>query len=180
MRERKTPAQRPVIRDELERDAAAVRGLLQQAFDSPVEASIVDALRLACPDRISLVADHEGEVGGHILFTPVEIDGAAGRVRGYGLAPLAVRPDLQRRGLGSALVQAGLARVREAGAPFVLVIGHPTYYPRFGFGPASRHGVRCQWPDIPDEAVMLLVLDAGGSLALAGEARYRAEFDAAG
>ena len=100
-------------------------------------------------------------------------------MRGYGLAPMAVRPEQQRRGLGSALVRAGLARVQAAGAPFVLVIGHPAYYPRFGFVPASRHGVRCQWPDIPDEAVMLLVLDAGRAMPLAGEARYRPEFDAA-
>lgn len=168
-----------MIRDETEGDAAAIRGVLQRAFESPLEASIVDALRLACPDRISLVAEHESEVAGHILFTPVEIGAAAGVVRGYGLAPMAVRPEQQRRGLGSALVRAGLARVQAAGAPFVLVIGHPAYYPRFGFVPASRHGVRCQWPDIPDEAVMLLVLDAGRAMPLAGEARYRREFDAA-
>ena len=90
-----------------------------------------------------------------------------------------MRPDLQRRGFGSALVRAGLARVEEAGAPFVAVIGHPAYYPRFGFVPASRHGVRCQWPDFGDESVMLLVLAAGRAMPLAGEARYRQEFDVA-
>jgi len=167
-----------MIRDEAESDAAAVRALLMAAFESPVEAGIVDVLRLACSDRISLVAEHESEVAGHILFTPVEIGAAAGVVRGYGLAPLAVRPDRQRRGIGSRLVHAGLARVREAGAPFVIVIGHPDYYPRFGFAPASRHGVRCQWPDIPDAAVMLLVLDPART-PFEGEARYRPEFDAA-
>lgn len=168
-----------MIRDEAERDAPAIRALLRQAFDTPVEAAIVDALRVACDDRVSLVADHEGEVAGHILFTPVEIGTAAGLVRGYGLAPMAVRPALQRRGLGSSLVHAGLDRVRAAGAPFVIVIGHPDYYPRFGFVPASRFGVRCQWPGIPDEAVMLNVLDTGCSASLSGEARYRPEFDAA-
>jgi putative acetyltransferase len=168
-----------VIRDEAAGDAGGIRTLLQQAFDSPVEADIVDALRLGCDDRVSLVADHEGEVAGHILFTPVEIGTAAGTVRGYGLAPMAVRPGLQRRGIGSGLVRAGLARVRASGAPFVIVIGHPAYYPRFGFVPASRFGVRCQWPGIPDEAVMLVVLDAGRGASLAGEARYRPEFDAA-
>lgn len=168
-----------MIRDEAERDAAAVRGLLEQAFESPVEAGIVDALRLACADRISLVAEHDGDVAGHILFTPVEIVSAAGPVRGYGLAPMAVVPVLQRRGIGSGLVRAGVARVRDTGAPFVIVIGHPSYYPRFGFVPASRYGVRCQWPSIPDEAVMLLVLDHTRAGSLAGEARYRPEFDAA-
>ena len=167
-----------MIRDEAESDAAAVRALLMAAFESPVEAGIVDALRLACSDRISLVAEDGGEVAGHILFTPVDLATTAGVVRGYGLAPLAVRPDRQRRGIGSRLVHAGLARVREAGAPFVIVIGHPDYYPRFGFAPASRHGVRCQWPDIPDAAVMLLVLDPTRT-PFEGEARYRPEFDAA-
>ncbi len=167
-----------MIRDEAERDAAAVRALLIAAFESPVEAGIVDALRLACSDRISLVAEDGGEVTGHILFTPVDLATTAGVVRGYGLAPLAVRPDCQRRGIGSRLVRQGLARVREAGAPFVIVIGHPGYYPRFGFTPASRHGVRCQWPDIPDAAVMLLVLDPERT-PFEGEARYRPEFDAA-
>ena len=95
------------------------------------------------------MAEDGGEVAGHILFTPVDLATTGGVVRGYGLAPMAVRPDRQRRGIGSRLVHAGLARLREAGAPFVIVIGHPGYYPRFGFTPASRHGRRCQWPDIP-------------------------------
>jgi putative acetyltransferase len=167
-----------VIRDEAERDTAAVRALLIAAFESPVEAGIVDALRLACSDRISLVAEDGDEVAGHILFTPVDLATTGGVVRGYGLAPMAVRPDRQRRGIGSRLVHAGLARLRQADAPFVIVIGHPDYYPRFGFRPASRYGVRCQWPDIPDAAVMLLVLDPART-PFEGEARYRPEFAAA-
>jgi putative acetyltransferase len=167
-----------VIRDEEERDVAAVRELLQQAFESPLEAGIVDALRLDCADRIALVAEHDGVVAGHILFTPVAIATATGPVRGYGLAPMAVRPSLQRRGIGSGLVRAGLVRARAAGAPFVFVIGHPEYYPRFGFDRASRYGVRCQWPDVPDEATMIAVFEEGRAMALAGEARYRPEFDA--
>jgi len=166
-----------VIRDEAERDQPAVRALLQAAFESPVEAGIVDALRLACADRLSLVAEEGGEVAGHILFTPVELASTGGVLRGYGLAPMAVRPDLQRRGIGSQLVRAGLSRLRASGAPFVIVIGHPAYYPRFGFSRASRYGVRCQWPGIPDDAVMLLVLDPERT-PFEGEARYRPEFDA--
>ena len=95
-----------------------------------------------------------------------------------GLAPMAVRAAWQRRGLGSALIAEGTKRLREAGAPFVFVIGHPEYYPRFGFERASRHGVRCQWPEVPDEAVMLLVLDSATAPRLGGVARYRPEFDA--
>jgi putative acetyltransferase len=168
-----------VIRDEAAGDEPAIRVVLEEAFASPVEAGIVDALRTACDDRLSLVADQDGAVVGHILFTPVEIDAADGVLRGYGLAPMAVRTAWQRRGLGSALVAEGVARLRAAGAPFVLVIGHANYYPRFGFERASRHGVRCQWPEVADEAVMLLVLDPAAAPRLAGVARYRPEFDAA-
>jgi putative acetyltransferase len=135
-------------------------------------------LRTACPDRLSLVAERDGGIVGHILFTPVEIDAAAGVLRGYGLAPVAVRTAWQRRGIGSALVAEGVRRLRDAGVPYLIVLGHPEYYPRFGFEPASRHGVRCQWPGVPDEAFMLLVLDPVVTTQLAGIARYRPEFDA--
>jgi putative acetyltransferase len=167
-----------VIRDEAPADAPAVRAVNEEAFRSPLEAGIVDALRAACPDRLSLVAERDGGIVAHILFTPVELEAPEGRVRGYGLAPMAVRVSWQRQGIGSALVTEGTRRLREAGAPFVIVIGHPEYYPRFGFERASRYGVRCQWPEVPDDACMLLVLDQARASHLAGVARYRAEFDA--
>ena len=167
-----------MIRDEAAGDAAAVRVVNEEAFGSPLEADIVDALRTACPDRVSLVAERDGGIVGHILFTPAEIATARGPVRGYGLAPMAVRTAWQRQGVGSALVAEGTKRLRAAGAPFVIVLGHPEYYPRFGFEPASRHGVRCQWPDVPDDAFMLLVLDPARGSSLAGLARYRSEVDA--
>jgi len=167
-----------VIRDEAAGDAPAVRAVLEEAFASPLEAGIVDALRAACSDRLSLVAEGDGGIVGHILFTPAEIDAAEGVLRGYGLAPMAVRPAWQRRGIGSALIAEGTRRLRDAGVPYVIVLGHPEYYPRFGFERASRHGVRCQWPGVPDEAFMLLVLDPAVAPRLAGLARYRPEFDA--
>ena len=168
-----------MIRDEVAGDAPAVHALHVEAFGSAVEAGIVDALRAACDDRVSLVAERDGAIVGHILFTPVEIDGAGALVRGYGLAPVAVRPAWQRRGVGSALIAEGTRRLREAGAPFIIVLGHPDYYPRFGFAPASQYGVRCQWPGVPDEAFMVLVLDAVRAPRLGGVARYRPEFDTA-
>jgi putative acetyltransferase len=167
-----------VIRDEAAGDAPAVRVVNEEAFESPLEAGIVDALRASCPDRVSLVAERDGAIVGHILFTPVELEGAGGPIRGYGLAPMAVRAGWQRQGIGTALVAEGTKRLREAGAAFVIVLGHPEYYPRFGFEPASRYGVRCQWPDVPDEAFMLLVLEPARASSLAGVARYRPEFDA--
>ena len=168
-----------MIRDEAAGDAPAVRAVLDEAFGSPLEAGIVDALRADCSDRLSLVAEGDGGIVGHILFTPVEIDAAEGVLRGYGLAPMAVRPAWQRRGIGSALIAEGIRRLRDAGVPYVIVLGYPEYYPRFGFERASRHGVRCQWPGVADEAFMLLVLDPAVAPQLAGLARYRPEFDAA-
>ena len=167
-----------MIRDEAAGDAPAVRVVNEEAFESPLEAGIVDALRASCPDRVSLVAERDGGIVGHILFTPVELEAAGGPIHGYGLAPMAVRTAWQRHGIGSALVAEGTKRLREAGAPFVIVLGHPEYYPRFGFEPVSRYGVHCQWPDVPDEAFMLLVLEPARASSLAGVARYRPEFDA--
>ena len=168
-----------MIRDEAAGDAPAVRAVLEEAFASPVEAGIVDALRTACAGRLSLVAEEDGDIVGHILFTPVEVFAAEGVLRGYGLAPVAVRTAWQRRGVGSALIAEGTRRLRDDGVSFVIVLGHPEYYPRFGFERASHYGVRCQWTGVPDEAFMLLVLDPAVAPQLGGIARYRPEFDAA-
>ncbi len=166
-----------MIRDELPGDVAAVRSINTLAFGRPAEARLVDCLRTACPEAISLVAVEEGIVVGHILFTPATIDGAG--LGGMGLAPMAVLPGKQRSGIGSALVKAGLARLREMNCPFVIVLGHPAYYPRFGFVPASRAGLCSQWPGVPDEAFMVLALDPGRLSGVHGTARYRPEFDEA-
>jgi putative acetyltransferase len=84
-------------------------------------------------------------------------------------------PEQQRRGVGAALIEAGLARLRERGCPFVVVLGHHEYYTRFGFVPASRHRLRCEW-DVPDEAFMVYVFDAAATDTAAGLIRYRPEF----
>jgi putative acetyltransferase len=165
-----------MIRDEEGSDAPAIRGLLEAAFGSTVEATIVDTVRLTCDDRVSLVALEDDRVVGHILFTPVTIDTGTGRIEGYGLGPMAVLPQFQRMGIGSALVRAGLERLRQSQRPFVVVVGHPGYYPRFGFVRASTYDVRCEWNEVPDEAFMIMVLKRSIEPRLTGLARYPSEF----
>jgi len=162
------------IRAERAEDIPAVREVNDLAFGQIEEGEIVDRIRAAIPDEIvSLVAEADGEVVGHILFSPAAI----GDVRGTGLAPMAVRPGHQRRGIGSRLVEEGLRRLREAGCPFVIVLGHTEYYPRFGFEPASTFGIDCQWDGIPNDVFMAMILDEAAMDGVTGVARYRDEFD---
>jgi putative acetyltransferase len=164
------------IRAETPEDAAAIRRVNELAFGQPAEADLVERLRHACGAGLSLVAD-DGGIVGHILFTPVTVEGASGGVVGMGLAPMAVLPDCQRRGVGSELVRRGLDLLRERGCPFVVVVGHPEYYPRFGFEPASKHRLASQWGSIPEAAFMVLVLNADRMASVSGVARYREEFN---
>jgi len=145
----------------------------ERAFGTPLEAGIVDALR-GSDGSISLVATSGDRVVGHIFFTPVTVDSSAG-VRVAGLAPMAVLPEYQRGGIGSRLVTAGLDACRRHGYAAVVVIGHPEYYPRFGFTRAGEHGLSCEFP-VPPEAFMVLALDPGILARLSGMVRYRPEF----
>lgn len=166
-----------IVRPQRPEDAADIRRINELAFDQRLEADLVERLTAACPDALSLVADDDGAVVGHILFTPVVIERAGDSIIGRGLAPMAVLPDRQRQGTGSALVHRGLDILREGGCPFVMVVGHPEYYPRFGFERASSHGLHSQWEGIPDEAFMVRILDAAAMKDVSGVARYRPEFD---
>ncbi len=165
------------IREDTPEDVPTIRRVNELAFGQPQEAGIVDALRGSCGEFLSLVADSGEEVVGHVLFTPVTIETTRGTVRGMGLAPMAVLPERQRQGIGSALVRHGLAALRDRSCPFVIVLGHAEYYPRFGFERASKYGIRSQWEGVPDEAFMILVLDRRVMDGVSGIARYRDEFD---
>ncbi len=162
------------IRAELPADVDVVRQLNLAAFEGPDEARIVDALRGAVTPLISLVAEDDGTVVGHILFSPVTL-AAAPHLAVMGLAPMAVLPAHQRSGIGSALVRAGLDECREAGTLGVVVLGHASYYPRFGFVPASRFGLSCEY-DVPDDVFMAVELVAGALAGLAGTVRYHPAF----
>jgi putative acetyltransferase len=146
------------IRKEQRGDEEQVWLVNKDAFGRPMEGDIVNTLRRTCPDGVSFVAEREGNVVGHILFTPAVIESQGKEIWGMGLAPMAVLPDFQRQGIGSKLVQAGLEEMRKLRQPFVIVLGHPDYYPRFGFLRASRYGITSQYPGVPDEAFMILVL----------------------
>lgn len=163
------------LRDEVSSDRAAIAAVITAAFGQPGEAALVDALRDAGALTLSLVAIAGGAIVGHVAFSPVTITREDGVRAAIGLAPVAVAPAWQGRGVGARLVSAGLERLRAAGAPAVLVLGHPRYYPRFGFAPASRFGLR--WEQAaPDAAFMALELSPGALAGGAGVVRYRPEF----
>jgi putative acetyltransferase len=162
------------LRPEADDDRAQVWRVNELAFGRPDEAAVVEALRGAGPAILSLVAVRGGAVVGHILFSPVTIASPAGELAAVGLAPMAVAPEAQRTGVGSRLVRAGLEALRRAGHDVVVVLGHPAYYPRFGFERASRHGLSWEHP-CADEAFMVLALRPGALAGRAGIVRYRPE-----
>lgn len=167
------------IREEKAKDLHLIRSINEQAFGQPAEANVVDKLRETCPGLLSLVAILDGQVAGHVLFSPAVIDGHGSSVQGMGLAPLAVLPEFQNRGVGSELTRTGLRMLQEQGCPFVIVLGHADYYPRFGFEKASRYNLVSQWEGIPDEAFMILILNRVTMQGNSGVARYREEFNEA-
>ena len=162
------------IRDERRADAEGVRAVNLAAFETSAEADLVDALREQAAPLLSLVAEDAGTIVGHILFTPVTlVDGP--NLPLMGLAPLAVVPERQRQGIGSRLLLEGLDRCRDTGVAAVVLIGHATYYPRFGFVPGSRCGIRCEF-DVPDDVFMVHELQEGALRGVTGMVRYHPAF----
>jgi putative acetyltransferase len=159
------------IRDEHPADVDAVRHVNRQAFGQEQEGRIVDALRARGAAMLSLVAVAEGTVVGHILFSPLNVGSAIGAA----LGPMAVAPAYQRQGIGSRLVTRGVERLRHDGCPFIVVIGHPAFYPRFGFQSAAAQGLTCEWT-LPDEAFLVNILNPNVAGTLRGRVQYQAEF----
>jgi len=159
------------VREERPADSSAIRDVNVRAFGQDQEAGIVDALRSNGAASLSLVATVDERIVGHIMYSPVQI----GRIEGSGLGPMAVLPEYQRRGIGSRLVETGNRQLEIAGCPFIVVLGHAAFYPRFGFQPARPIGVTCEW-DVPDDVFLILVLDPARMAGVFGLARYRSEF----
>lgn len=164
-----------VVRHERPEDRAAVWQVNALAFGRPNEAHLVDRLREGPQPTISLVAVQDGRLVGHIFFSPVSVESDGGTFPGLGLAPMAVLPEYQRRGIGSELVRQGLQACAQGGHPVVVVLGHPAFYPRFGFLPASRKGLHCEYA-VPDEAFMVAELSPGALQGRTGIVKYLPEF----
>ena len=165
---------RTLIRNEEESDWAAVYALNVAAFETPAEANLVDALRQQARHVISLVAEENLAVVGHIMFSPVKLSGHSELII-MGLAPMAVAPEHQRKGIGSALVRAGVEQCKKLGCGAVVVLGHPEYYPRFGFSPSARFGITCEY-DVPEEVFMAIELQPGFLDGVPGKVKYHAAF----
>jgi putative acetyltransferase len=161
-----------IVRPERGGDAAAIRAVHVAAFPTPRESRLVDAVRRAGGAVVSLVAERDGALVGHILFSPVAVE--RGARRGLGLAPLAVLPAHQRHGIGAALVRAGLRQARARGDDFVVVLGEPVYYRRFGFAAASGVGLTNEYG--ADAAFMALALHEEGLAGVSGLVTYGPEF----
>ena len=163
-----------VIRPEKPADREAVSSVLAAAFPTEAEAGLVDVLRETAENPVSLVAMEDNELVGHIMFTHVWLE-AFDELRLMGLGPMAVSPSAQRGGIGTLLVAAGLQQCREAGAGAVVVLGHPEFYPRFGFKPTSQWHI-CSEYDVPEEVFMLVELLPGYLAGYAGVIRYDPAF----
>lgn len=166
------------IRPERPGDEAAIYEVNRLAFNGEAEPKLVDAIRASdgfIPE-LSLVAEQAGRIVGHVLFSRAAIRTKAGAIPVLVLAPIAVLPELQNRGIGSKLIEAGLERARELGEQIVVLVGHPWYYPRFGFRPARPLGI--DYPtSIREEAFMVLGLTPGALEGVRGTVAFPPAFD---
>ncbi|HEY9610661.1 N-acetyltransferase [Allocoleopsis sp.] len=160
-------------------EITGIREVVKAAFGQITEAELIEVIRKSqnfIPE-LSIVATEDGKVLGHILFSPIVIETRERMIPALALAPLAVIPERQGEGIGRQLVQVGLSKCRELGHEIVVVLGHPDYYPRFGFKKASQFGVEAPF-SVPDEAFMVLELKPGVLSDVSGIVRYPAYFDA--
>jgi len=165
-----------IIRREEPQDIGAIRHVNEQAFGGSGEVNAIDALRDRGAATLSLVAVIDDRVVGHLFFSPATIELPDRSWSALGLAPLSVLPEYQRQGIGTALMNAGLEECRRLGHERVVVLGHPTYYPRFGFVTARPRGIDNEY-NAPEEAFMILELRPGAFEGVTGVAKYQPEWN---
>jgi putative acetyltransferase len=164
-----------LIRSEKQKDREAVYDVNEKAFETSAEAKLVDMLSEQSQHVISLVCEHNLEIVGHIMFSPVILSGHS-ELKLMGLAPMSVVPQHQLKGFGSALVKTGLEQCRQLNYTGVVVLGHPRYYPRFGFSPASGFGIKSAYK-VADEVFMAVELYAGALSGKSGTVSYHPVFN---
>jgi predicted N-acetyltransferase YhbS len=165
------------LRKEEEKDYTEVESLLNKAFGQKNEGILVNRLRKN-PDfipKLSLVAEYKNIIVGYILFFPIIIVSGTIHHTSLALAPMAVLPDFQKKGIGKRLINTGLMRAKDAGFSSVIVLGHPEYYPRFGFKPASGYNIKPEF-DVPDNVFLAKELKDGGLKNISGTVHYPEEF----
>ena len=163
------------IRPEGKEDFSAIRQINRKAFNTDAEANLVDALRKSNVEIISLVAEYNDIPVGHILFSEVSLDGHCPDIRLSGLAPMAVLPEYQRQGIGSQLIREGTRTCLDAGYSAVVVLGHPQFYPRFGFMPSVSFKITSEF-DVPDDVFMIKELRKKALTNCSGTIMYHVAF----
>jgi len=166
------------IRPERPVDYPAIKIINDHAFGQTKEGLLIEKLRLepAYIRDLSLVALINGKPAGHILFFPVNIVNGEKRIPSLSLAPMAVDPEFQNMGIGSKLVREGLLKAKASGFTSVVVLGHPTFYPRFGFFPASRWNISSPW-DLPDDVFLAMELVKGALEGVSGRVVFSSVFN---
>jgi putative acetyltransferase len=165
-----------IIREESADDVFGIQWVNAEAFETTAEAELVDELRENDAIAVSLVADLDGRLVGHILFSEVAIGSQPYSLLTLGLAPMAVLPEMQKRGIGAMLVREGLEFCRREGTEVVVVLGHPEFYPRFGFEPAIKHGIT-YGDNIPGDVFMAIELVPGALDRYSGEVHFQPEIE---
>ena len=164
-----------IIRPETPEDIDSIGYVNLQAFGQECEPELFNKLRNRGVLTISLVALQDSETVGHIAFSPVAIESGLSSFEAIALAPMAVLPAYQRQGIGGQLVRASLEECRRLGHEIIVLVGHPDYYPRFGFVPARPKGIECEF-EVPEEAWMILELREGALAGRQGTVRFQPEF----
>ena len=162
-----------LIRPETSSDHPAIRDANALAFGQDAEGKLVDELREGGYTRLSLVAEANALIVGHVLFSDLPISTSEGLVSALSLAPMAVAPDHQRQGIGTALIEVGLRHCRELGHRIVVVLGHVDYYPRFGFSAKLAEPLKCAYSG---PALMAMELVSGALNGVTGELQYPPPF----